>query len=68
MEVRKKHQTENIVWVLLYLNHSGKQKEYISSGDIVEPSTIVIDWIIENSITPTIENQGVWEADPYQLP
>jgi len=48
---------------------SGKQKEDISSGDIVEPETIVTNGIIEDSITPTIENQeGFWEADPHQLP
>ena len=48
---------------------SGKQKEDISSGDIVEPGTVVTNGIIEDSITPAIENQeGFWEADPYQLP
>ena len=57
MEVRKKHQTENIVWVLLYLNHSGKQKEDISSSDIMELGTIVSNGIIEGSITPATENQ-----------
>ena len=35
----------------------------------MEPETIVTNGIIEDSITPTIENQeGFWEADPHQLP